>query len=169
MPGVSLFEAGFKHSEEFDIADESPGCGVYEAWRDLSHEAFDVKVGAEVLQQVDKEVDIPFEWECDELFGSLGKLFLHFRPFDYLQLMEFDRVNREAVYQWSHSQHLFAAFTRKSQYEVCPLMDSPLGGLLYSLLCLSEGVAAVYPLEGFVIAGLYAVFDDNYVFAGQFR
>ena len=59
LEGVAFFEVLLQQADELGVAEQAPGSGIDEAWRDLAGEAFDVQIGTEPFQQVGDEVQVP--------------------------------------------------------------------------------------------------------------
>ena len=59
LEGVALFEALLQQADELGVAEQAPGSGIDEAWRDLAGKSLDVQVRAQTFQQVGHEVQVP--------------------------------------------------------------------------------------------------------------
>ena len=58
LKGVAGFKTLFKEADEVCVADQAPGGGIDEAWRDLAGKSLDVEVGPQAFQQVSDEVQV---------------------------------------------------------------------------------------------------------------
>ena len=64
LKGVAGFEVLLQQADKLGVAEQAPGSGIDEAWRDLAGKSLDVEVGPQAFQQVSDEVQVFVQGEC---------------------------------------------------------------------------------------------------------
>ena len=86
----------------------------------------------------------------------------HFHPgaLDNLQLMELGGTDWKAIDEAARVKHHLTTFSRQSEDEMSPHINSPCGCHHHRLPGCFEIVPPIDSEQGVVIAGLYAIFND---------
>ena len=161
LPGISGFEAAVKHPEKFEVAYKPPRGIVDKSGRDLSGDAFYIEVRTQEFEDIDDEVEISVQSGTEKLPGVSCIFPLHCRSLNYLKLMELDTAQRKGIDGVSLYEEHFPGLSGQAEYEMRPCIQPPFRRHPDSFRGTGEIVAAVYPFQGRVITGLYAVFNGH--------
>ena len=88
LPGGAVFETTVKQTDEFDIADETPGSLVDKTRRNFTHKTFYAKIRTEPLQHINEEIQIFIEGKAFKILRPFRIFLFHFRVFNDLKLVE---------------------------------------------------------------------------------
>ena len=139
------------------------------AGRRLAREPLDDQIGPQAAQHLDEKVDVLADLPEAEATG-VGVVFGgHRRAAEYLQLMEFQRRERQRIDRRDLLQQHRVRLARQSEDKVRPDVQSPRGGHLHGAARAGEVMPAVHRPQRLVAGRFDAVLDGHVPPARQLR
>lgn len=162
-----LAQSFFEHTPKRFVANQPPISTIVVARRGFARKSFDNNIGAQTAHNLDHKVDILPDLPKTELRRVAVVVFGHRRCAKDLQLMKFDRGERQRIYRRNLGQNLLVALARQTEYKVRSRMDSALGRHLDCSASRRKVVATIDALQRAVEGRFYTIFECNIATLGQ--